>query len=325
MSNTKQKLKVFLTIDTEVWEFYQDIHKNVSSGLWGITEEGEFGLNFQLKTLEEYSLKATFFVEPFFSYHCGEKPLETAVNNIQRANQELGLHIHTEWLNEVDNLPFDLDIIHRNIGDFDLSSQISLLKHAKNMLRNHTEAELCCFRAGNYGANNNTLRALHESGITFDTSYNVPYLTNPCNITTEETLTFPKLICNTVELPVSHFNDYPSHKRHLQLSACSFLEVRDVLLSNWQAKQFSCVVVLHSFEWIKRNRKNNTHSLDIICLKRFIKLCQFLSENTDKFETLHFSDIDKEEVALLKSSTFVAKSKPLSTLTRFTEQLLRRP
>ncbi|PCI57704.1 MAG: hypothetical protein COB45_02630 [Gammaproteobacteria bacterium] len=325
MSRVKQKLKVFLTIDTEVWEFYQDIQKNVSSGLWGITSDGEYGLNFQLETFQKYNLKATFFVEPFFSYHSGKEILKTAVNNIQLLNQEVGLHIHTEWLSGVDELPFDLDGLHRNIGDFDLSSQVVLIDHARNILFNHADSDVCCFRAGNYGADNNTLNALYKLGITFDTSYNEPYLNAPCNIITNEIFTSPKLINNTIEIPVSNFNDYPNHKRHLQLSACSFSEIKDVLLSNWQAEQFSCVIVLHSFEWIKRNKKNNTHSLDKICLKRFLKLCQYLSDNMDKFETLHFKDIDKEEIATLKSPTHTAKSKPLSTLMRFTEQFLRRP
>lgn len=321
----QKKLKVFLTIDTEVWEFYQDIEKNVSSGLWGITEDGEYGLNFQLETFEKYNLKATFFVEPFFSYHSGKKPLETAINNIQASNQEIGLHIHTEWLSGVDVLPFDLDIVHRNIGDFDLPSQVTLIEHARSMIFNYSDNDACCFRAGNYGADNNTLKALHEVGITFDSSYNEPYLNAPCKIITDEILTSPKSIYNTIEIPVSHFQDYPTHKRHLQLSACSFSEIKDVLLSNWHAEQFSCVIVLHSFEWISRNRKNNTHALDKICLKRFLKLCKYLADNTDKFETLHFKDIDKEEATLFKSSAHIAKSKTLSTIKRFTEQYLRRP
>jgi len=324
VSRVKQKLRVFLTIDTEVWEFYSDIEKNVASGLWGITKEGEYGLNFQLKTFEKYNLKATFFVEPLFSYHSGTPPLETAIINIQNSNQELGLHIHTEWLNGVNKLPFDLDILHRNIGDFDLSSQVKLLSHAKKMLLNQSNTDICCFRAGNYGADNNTLTALNEIGIRFDTSYNEPYLHNPCNIEVEGVLTSPKLLGKTVEIPVSHFNDYPNHKRHLQLSACSFSEIRDVLVSNWKAEQFACVIVLHSFEWIRRNRKKNTHSLDKICLNRFLKLCEYLADNTDKFETVHFTDIDKEKALTHNAAGHVAKSSPLSTLTRLTEQFLRR-
>ena len=324
MPNTEPKLKVFLTIDTEVWEFYQDIHKNISSGLWGITEQGEYGLNFQLDIFKKYNLKASFFVEPLFSYHGGSQALEQAVKNISIANQEVGLHIHTEWLKGVNNLPFDIESLHRNIGDFALPEQVKLISHAKDMITKHSSSDICCFRAGNYGADNNTLKALHELNISFDTSYNKPYLNNPCNIRVNETLTYPKLVDNTVEVPVTHFRDYPKHDRHLQLTACSFSEIKDTLISSWKANSFSCVIVLHSFEWIKRNKKTGIHSLDKICLKRFLKLCEYLSNNTDKFETLHFKDIDKNEISTLKKHVHIPKSKPSSTLVRLVEQTLRR-
>ncbi|MEH6385171.1 MAG: hypothetical protein V7780_11225 [Colwellia sp.] len=325
MLPTKSNLKVFFTIDTEVWEFYNDIDKNVSSGLWGITECGEYGLNFQLEIFKKYNLKASFFVEPLFSYHSGPTPLKLAINNINAANQEVGLHIHTEWLNGLENFPLDFDVLHRNIGDFELAEQVKLIGHARDMISQYNnDIDICCFRAGNYGADNNTLKALHELSIPFDTSYNKPYLNNPCNIIISETLASPKLIDNTIIVPVTYFRDYPRHNRHLQLTACSFLEIRDILLSLWKANSFSCVIVLHSFEWIKRDRKTGNHSLDKICLKRFLKLCKYLSNNTDKFETLHFKDLNKSEILTLKSNAHIPKSKPSSTLIRLAEQTLRK-
>jgi hypothetical protein len=319
----KNKLNVFITVDTEVWEFYNDIEKNVSSSLWGITEQGEYGLNFQLEKLEQYNLQATFFLEPFFSYHSGTKPLETAINQISAFNQEIGLHIHTEWINGAKNFPYQLEHIHRNIGDFDLATQEKLISHAKHLITGVKNVNICCFRAGNYGADNQTLKALHSLDIAYDTSYNVPYLKAPCNIQVNTLLTSPSVINNTTEIPVSHFYDYPNHRRHLQLSACSFSELKDVLLSNWTAQQFSCVIVLHSFEWIKRDKKNNKHYLDKICLKRFENLCQFLADNTDKFQTSHFENIKANE-AMTTQPQHVAKSKIHSTVLRYIEQLLRR-
>ena len=321
----RHKLKIFLTIDTEVWEFYDDIEKNIGSGLWGLTSDGEYGLNFQLETFTKFDLKATFFIEPFFTYHSGETPLKSAIENINAARQEIGVHIHTEWLQDAALASFDLTRIYRNIGDFEYMEQVVLIKHAKDLISRHTGNYICSFRAGNYGADDRTLKALSDLDITFDTSYNKPYLTNPCNINSEHTLSSPELIRDTVEVPVTHFNDYASHIRHLQLSACSFEEIKDVLVSNWKAKQYGCVLVMHSFEWIKRNRKNNSHSLDKICLKRFLKLCQYLADNNDKFETYHFKDINIEQATSISNPGYIAKSKPISTIKRFAEQYLRRP
>lgn len=321
MKTTKRKLKVFITVDTEVWEFYDDIESNVSSALWGITNEGEFGLKYQLELLSHHHLKATFFVEPFFSYHSGKAPLEAAIKSINSYEQEVGLHIHTEWLEGLINVPFQLDKFYRNIGDFDLDSQQLLIGQALQTIEHINGKKICSFRAGNYGANNDTLTALNRLGVTFDTTYNASYLGHPCNIEADGVISTPRLIDDTVEIPVTQFTDYPSHKRHLQLSACSFFEIKDVLLANWRANQYSCVIVMHSFEWIKR--KKDVHSLDHVCKKRFLKLCEFLENNQDKFETASFSDVDIEESTSVREN-FIAKSKTSSTLIRFYEQLLRK-
>lgn len=318
----KDKLKVFITIDTEVWEFYENINDNINSGLWGITNTGEYGLKFQLEKFREYNLKATFFLEPFFSYHSGTEPLLEAITQIRSFNQELGLHVHTEWLQGINELDFKVNEIYNNIGEFELKEQEAILKDGLKLLQMCGGGEIDCFRAGNYGADNNTLKALHNIGIRYDTSYNHSYLGSPCNIE-KSTKTSPYTAEKTTEYPITQFFDYPNHYRHLQLSACSFSEIKDVLLSNWANEQYCCVLVMHSFEWIKRVKDKNIHVLDPICLKRFEDVCQFLAENTDKFKTSSYAE--EKHIDLSKhNKPFTAKAKYLSTLKRLYEQLKRR-
>jgi len=214
------------------------------------------------------------------------------------------------------NSPFKFDIIHENIGDFDLDSQQLLIGKALEIIENIDNIKICSFRAENYGANNDTLTALNRLGITFDTTYNASYIGHQCNIKTEGVISSPILINDTIEIPITQYLDYPYHKRHLQLTACSFDEIKDVLEANWQTNQYSCVIVMHSFEWIKR--KNKVHSVDYICKKRFLKLCEFLSKNQDKFEVVAFSDVNIEE-AIHAIKEFTAKSKVSSTFVRLYE------
>ena len=318
----KRKLKVFITIDTEVWEFYSDIQKNVHSGLWGLIDNKEYGLKYQLKQFKEYGLKATFFLEPLFSYHSGKQPLFEAISCINDFHQEIGLHIHTEWLNDVETLGYQLTNIHPNIGDFNFQEQVSILNDGLKLLQEGGAKDVCSFRAGNYGADSNTLKALNHIGIKYDTSYNHSYLGAPCNIQKNNN-TSPYFHENTIEFPITHFLDYPNHYRHLQLTACSFLEIRDALLSSWKNDQYCCVLVMHSFEWIKRVHKDNTHVLDPTCLKRFHNVCQFLANNADKFETNAFSELDSTE-ALKSRKPFTPRAKISSTLVRLYEQIKRR-
>jgi len=129
------------------------------------------------------------------------------------------------------------------------------------------------------------------NNIKYDTTYNFPYLESPCDMKFNETLRDAIHISSMYEFPVTYFNDYGTHTRHLQLTACSLNEFKFVLETSWKQQRNSCTIVLHSFEWIKRLNKNNrnknkknTHKLDKICLKRFEMLCKFIADN-NKFQT----------------------------------------
>jgi hypothetical protein len=53
---------------------------------------------------------------------------------------------------------------------------------------------LCAFRAGSYGANFDTLRALARNGILYDSSHNTCYLGYTCEMRTPNLLLQPKKI-----------------------------------------------------------------------------------------------------------------------------------
>jgi hypothetical protein len=57
------------------------------------------------------------------------------------------------------------------------------------------------------------------------------------------------------------------------------------------------VIVLHSFELIRRLRKKGRQALpDRIVVKRFEGLCQFLAASKDKFCTVMFSVLIPDEI-----------------------------
>lgn len=63
--------------------------------------------------------------------------------------------------------------------------------------------KLHAFRAGSYGANQNTLRAVAKNGLLFDSSYNPCYLGEDCKIDLNEQLLQPYKIENAWEFPIS--------------------------------------------------------------------------------------------------------------------------
>ncbi len=317
-------LNVFLTIDTEVWQDYASLANNIESAVYGVTPGGEFGLRFLLERFKFHRLKAIFFVEPLFSWIAGKEKLSEIVSAIQGFNQEAQLHIHTEWLSKMAD-PLLGDTYGISIKDFSKPNQILLIKKALERLEECGAENVCAFRAGNYGANFDTLRALFENGIKYDTSHNTCYLDSTCDMKTDGLLQQPAKIHGVWEFPVNFFSDRPGHYRHVQLTACSFGEIRHVLFEAWKKRWFSLVIVLHSFELLHRRKPGSGKppGKDYILIRRFENLCRLLADNRDKFQTMGFKDIDPHKIPVAGSRE-VIKSGLAFTALRHIEQLARR-
>jgi hypothetical protein len=207
---------------------------------------------------------------------------------------------------------------------FSCDEQTELIARGLQNLRECGARELCAFRAGNYGANMDTLHALRRNGIRYDTSHNTCYLGGACDMPTPELLLQPTELHGVVEFPIAFFRDGLGRFRHAQICAVSSGEMERALTQAWKRGWHSFVIVSHSFELI-RNRKQPgaTASADRIVIKRFERLCRFLAANRDKFRTAVFSDIAQGRIPA------VGDKEPLraglaSTARRYAEQLVRR-
>jgi hypothetical protein len=247
------------------------------------------------------------------------------VNLIQGYDQEVQLHLHTEWLNWISPSPLP-GRTGLNIKDFSLDEQTSLLALARENLCAAGVDKVTAFRAGNYGANFDTLRALNRNGIPFDTSHNAAYLNTQCDMRTENPLRQPQLIEGVYEFPISVFSDLPGHVRHLQLCACSSQEIEHVLREAWRQGWHSVILVSHSFELVKRRpratRAAGLSKPDPIVIGRFERLCKFLANHSDWFTTAGFGDVNLEPI--LPSHKAPVRSNVLRTSRRVLEQLIRR-
>ncbi|MFY7913428.1 MAG: hypothetical protein ACOVPA_02020, partial [Rubrivivax sp.] len=171
-------LDVYITVDVEVWcedwnrideQFPEAFHRYV----YGPTPQGEFGLPFQLRLLNEYGLRACFFVEPLFSLRFGAQWLKKIVDLIQGAGQEVQLHLHPEWVDEITPPPVSTDGGKRPLlKQYPLADQITLIGLGKRLLEEAGVAQVSAFRAGSFGFNANTLRAVACNGMSIDASYN---------------------------------------------------------------------------------------------------------------------------------------------------------
>src|SRR5207248_10513853 len=129
------------------------------------------------------------------------------------------------------------------------------------------------FRAGDYAANLDTLDALREHGIAYDTSYNPCYLCSFPGGGELRPTTQMRVVRNVCEVPVSYWRTWPIGHRHAQLTCASGAELRAAL---WHARRHewdSFVIVSHSFELLKRRRRRVDDPLpDPVGVGRFLHL-----------------------------------------------------
>lgn len=321
-------LNVFITIDTECWPRERDwretgLRSDVRREIFGDTPEGEFGIGYQMRVLNEHGLRGVFFVEALFATAVGVERLAEIVSAVRQAGHEVQLHIHPEWLAWTDRSPLP-GRTGQNMKDFSEDEQALLIDVGLANLRASGASDVCAFRAGNYGADFNTLRALARQGIKYDTSYNAGYLDTDCGMRTHEVLLQPREILGVVELPVSHFTDWPGHVRHTQLCACSATEMEGALLAAWRQGWTSFVIVAHSFELLKRRKSAGLAPLpDRVVIRRFERLCRFLADHRDQFQVRGFAGLAEGE--MLSAAPVRPLRSPLRrTVSRFAEQAYRR-
>lgn len=312
---------VLFTIDTELslagHQRGLDPSDNFRAAILGNVSDGEWGIAYQAERFNACGLKAVFFVEALSACVVGLDILKRTLEPILSSGNEVQLHTHTEWLQWFARDPVD-GRRGQNIADFSYEDQRRLLELGIENLTKAGAPPPVAFRAGNYGANNNTLRALASVGIKYDTSYNFVYLGHPCNIITDRPLLEPTWLEGVIELPIAVFTDYPNHYRPTQLCAVSTSEMVSVIEQSLAQQRTTTVIVSHSFELLNRSRTKANR----LVVRRFERLCEMLSERRARAKTTGFTEL--ADAALMEHSLQVApmQSNIWRTASRTIEQAI---
>jgi hypothetical protein len=324
-----RRLNVFITIDTEFSP--RDFHAGnggtkalVDRDIDGVTAAGNFGIGFQMDRLEAHGLRAVFQVESLSASAVGSDVLRRVVDEVQGRGHEVQMHVHAEWLDAINGQglpPFR----GRNLVSYSEEEQTQILECGLRNIREAGARDVSAFRAGNYGANRDTLKAVARNGLRYDTSYNVCYLDPSWPSRDAGLMTQPAILEGVYEVPISFFSDFPGHMRPAQLCACSSRELEYALTQAWKAGWQSFVIVSHSFELIRRPRDPRGPVLpDRLVIDRMESLCRFLGANQDKFRSAVFADLDQADLPPSRGTTAPIRSKIGHTVVRMAEQLFGR-
>lgn len=271
---------VFITIDTEYSSGLvtgtgpADRAENYARSIACLTPDGPAGVTHKLELLEQYGQKAVFFVDPMPALVWGVASIEDIVAPILEAGQDVQLHCHTEWLELAGSAnPLGAKTGH-NIKDFAFEEQCQLLDYARETLVAAGAPAPVAFRAGNYGANDDTLSALAELGIRYDTSHCPGIQDGHCDISLGADDHEPVLYQGVIEVPVGSIAALGGGQRHAQITALSLKEMNAAIRHARDIGRSNFTLVSHSFELINRRKM----AVNKIVRRRFERLCADLAK-----------------------------------------------
>ena len=282
---------VYLTIDTE---YSSGLVKDLSSAsrednfarsIACMTASGPAGITHKLDLFEQHGIKAVFFVDPMPALVWGVAAIEDIVGPILDAGQDVQLHCHTEWLalaGDANPLPSKRTGV--NLFDFPLEEQRIILEYARDTLVAAGAHKPVAFRAGNYGADDNTLRALRDLGIKYDSSH-TPGLPDACRISLSQENRCPIEFEGMTEVPTGCIGTIGGGLRHAQITAIS---LNEMLAAIRHAQGLGCpsfTLVTHSFELFNRYKL----TANPVVRRRFEGLCRALS-NIEGVATANYRD-----------------------------------
>lgn len=271
---------LYITIDTE-YSFGMARRmggggraENFASAIIGATSTGPLGIHYQMDRFDAAGIKAVFFVDPMPAMVWGTEAIADVVGPIVARGHDVQLHLHSEWLEIAGDASPLPGRTGNNLREFTFDEQCTLLDYARSQLIAAGAPAPVAFRAGNYGANDDTLRALAALGIAYDTSHCPGISGSECQISLGPDDRQVQRQHGTIEVPIGCIAAPGGALRHYQLTALSDGELVAALRHAVREGQNQVTMVSHSFELLSRDRMRANR----VVQRRFDRLCAGLGK-----------------------------------------------
>jgi len=316
-------VRALLTFDVEVWcNTWSDLDSVFPQAferyVYGSSRGGQFALPKTLEILRRNGLHGVFFVEPLFAARFGLEYLRTIVELIQDAGQEVQLHLHPEWTDEISPPPLPNATAKRqHLRYYTLEEQTTLIALGARLLQDAGAPRPTAFRAGNFAANADTFLALAANDIWCDSSIDATMPDSVPDLRDKFDLYGAREIAGVSIFPVAVFEDGLGQLRHAQIGACSARELVQAMQSAREFGWSSFVVLSHNFEMLKVKAV----APDWVVVKRFEVVCEYLARHREELPTGGFEDL---HVRASAGGSLLPKVGMVPTMRRYAEQALRR-
>lgn len=259
--------KVCISIDTEYSTHKDDL------GVFGKLNGTAYGVPKFMELLDEHGFKATFFVDVYTE----KKEYVPAFKDICR---ELAEKRHDVQLHTHPNGAFDKNRIA--MKDYSKEEQVDIIKKGKELFEDWLGQTPSIHRAGDWGANYDTLEALRKNDIHIDSSMfygwencklNEPPLTQNRMVETDGLLEIPATVFECASMNL--FAPY----RLLSTDGNSFEETWAIIQTLAMQGQPVINLVYHSFSFLKWNKERTEYAVSHNRLNKFKRLFKQLSDS----------------------------------------------
>lgn len=274
---------------------YPDRHKPIGGRhVWCPVDGRSQGLGFLLGTLEEFGIRATFFVETLQVAYFGDGPMQEIASTVAAAGHDVQLHLHPAWAafdrsdwrsNLATSQP--KDEMHRRETD----ELAGWMQRGIDTFRRWGLPAPTALRTGNMMIDRNVYRAMSELGLRASSSI-AASLFKPSESALQLNHGMHS-IEGILEFPVFSYRGVSwgpwSRRKSWTVMGTSAMEAR-FLLEQARAEKVETVVLLtHCHEFVSGSMRGPL-SCNRLNQARFRDLCSFLSSTRDRFETVCIGD-----------------------------------
>jgi hypothetical protein len=253
------------------------------------------GLRFLLDTLEEYEIRATFFVEALQVAYFGDEPMQEIAREIMAAGHDVQLHLHPVWVF------FDGPDWRRRLATCKPRDEMHRRETAE--LVQWMQAGICAFerwgvpapkalRTGNMMVDRNVYGAMCGVGLQVSSSIAVSRF-RPTD-TALQLNHGVHWIDGIVELPVFSYNGVScgpwARRKSWTVMGTSARETRFLLMRAHTEGIEAVVLLTHCHEFVSGSMRGAL-SRSRVNQERFRDLCAFLRSTRDCFETACVGDV----------------------------------
>lgn len=316
-------MQIILSFDVEVWcngwgRLDEEFPRAFERYVYGDSRVSGGALPRTLDTLARHKIRGVFFIEPLFAARFGIAYLREIVDLIASRGHQIELHLHSEWADEIRSRPLPhIPDKRQHLRQLAFEDQLTLIRLGRELLTQAGAPPVRAFRAGSFGANAETLRAVSAAGLSVDCSVNAAASSMSADIADCVDIFQPDRFDELLTVPMTVFRDGFGKLRPAQVGACSVRELNQVFVTaesgNWPA----VMLLSHNFEML---RPNSTR-IDPVVASRFERLCRVIAERS------HAGQFSGDLFARIQPPLHplpLPQVKRLATLLRIGQQAVRR-